>query len=231
MKHINKLRKYDERLDNFSTWTASVCMCVHILSKMLRGLQMWCLYVGVWRWGVVRRRVSGIIPKYVSRKENERAFSQFHEMTFQQTLIAWRQTPGILSIPLHSVLSHTFSPLFIRLLHFSFLFFLHFYIASLTNFILCLCPSSSLSPSEGAEWFHRIAQSLSQRPKGTHSLFFFLGNACHSLISFNSLIPPFAGGRRRRQHFFSCVVTLTTNLIITVVQWKGCLLGNCSPCD
>lgn len=75
------------------------------------------------------------------------------------------------------------------------------YIPSLPSFSLCLCPSASLGPYQKVtEWFRSTAQSHSA--KGHERLIPFLERACHSLISFNSLIPSFAGGSRgvgRRQ--------------------------------
>lgn len=134
MKHINKLRKYDERLDNFSTWTASVCMCMcmHILSKMLRGLQMWCLYVGVWRWGgCTQKGVRDYTKICIKERERESIFT-----------VSWND----ISTDSNCLKTNTWHPInSFTLCPFSHLSSFHS-IASLPNFILCLCPSSSLSP-------------------------------------------------------------------------------------
>lgn len=66
----------------------------------------------------------------------------------------------------------------------------------------CICSAASLSPYQKVtEWFRSTAQSPSA--KGHEQLFPFLESTCHSLISFNSVIPSFAGGGSgvgRRQH-------------------------------
>lgn len=58
------------------------------------------------------------------------------------------------------------------------------------------------------------SESLCKRPRATHSLF-FLGSACHSLISFNSLIRSFAGGSSgigRRQ--YSLMLSLVQRILL-----------------
>ncbi len=61
----------------------------------------------------------------------------------------------------------------------------------------------------------------------THSL---LNSVCGCLISLNSLIFSFAGGSSgvKASVFSDVVVTFTTDLVITLAQQKGVLLGNFS---
>lgn len=101
------------------------------------------------------------------------------------------------------VISSLFPPFLLPCLSHTYLLFFH-YIPSPLFFppLYCICPVPSLSPyQEVTEWFRSTAQSLSA--KGHEQPFPFLESACHSLISFNSVIPSFAGGGSsvgRRQH-------------------------------
>lgn len=137
-------------------------------------------------------------------------------------LPAWKQLKKKL-LGVHSSLS--LNPSFFPVSHTYPLSF--HYIASLPYFFFCLCPSASLSPYlKVTEWFHSTAQSR-KRPWVTHSL---LNSVCGCLISFNSLIFSFAGGSCgvKASVFSDVVVTFTTDLVITLAQQKGVLLGNFS---
>lgn len=91
------------------------------------------------------------------------------------------------------------------------------YTASLPSFLgslsLSLCFSRPLS--EGAEWVLSTAQSHSAKGQ-KRPIPFFLGSACHSLISFNSLIRSFAGGSSgigRRQ--YSLMLSLVQRILLS----------------
>lgn len=102
-------------------------------------------------------------------------------------------------------------------------------LSSLPFFLICLCPSASFSPYQKVtEWFHSTAPSYSA--KGHERLILFLESACHSIISFNSLIPSFAGGSSgvgRRQHSLMLLSLLQQIYLITSPQCKGAF-GNFS---
>lgn len=91
------------------------------------------------------------------------------------------------------------------------------YTASLPSFLGSLSPSLCFSRplSEGAEWFLSTAQSHFAKGQERLILFFFFGSACHSLISFNSLIRSFAGGSSgigRRQ--YSLMLSLVQRILL-----------------